>query len=149
VTATAETLKNLYLVFLLISLLFALIPAHTIVISPLSSVSAIPLQTPRISGSVASTTLALDHWINLLGQDENCPPQGIIDSNGLRSYGRYCFQQDTFNRYSTQFDMSGSITDNQFQRSLVILIIQQPSGWKNWYTTVTKKIGQPPLAKSL
>jgi hypothetical protein len=82
-------------------------------------------------------------WLDSLQLHENCPANGIIDSNGLKSYGPYCFQLDTFNRYEAKYHISGPITDSATQRKLAILILQEPDGWRNWITSVGK-IGLPP-----
>jgi hypothetical protein len=130
---------------LIVPSILAKLPARAIEIRPQDGQSSRQQQMPRISDSVGNIDLPLAHWLNLLGKNENCPENGIIDSNGLRSYGQYCFQLATFTRYSKKFGLAGQITDNDFQRTLVIKILQEPAGWQNWYTTITQKIGLPPI----
>jgi hypothetical protein len=86
-------------------------------------------------------------WLDSLRIHENCPTTGVIDSNALKSYGPYCFQLDTFDRYEAKYHISGPISDLPTQRRLVLLILHEPEGWRNWYTTVTRKIGLPPVDK--
>lgn len=88
----------------------------------------------------------MNQWLNELRAHENCPPEGIIDTNGKRSYGPYCFQQETFDRYTKIFHLPPApVSDPTAQRALAILILETyPQGWTNWMTTCLK-IGKPPL----
>jgi hypothetical protein len=91
----------------------------------------------------------MNQWLNELREHENCPPEGIIDSNGLRSYGPFCFQRATFVRYSKIFHLPPApVYDPTAQRALTILILETyPEGWSNWATSVGE-IGKPPIRAS-
>lgn len=100
----------------------------------------------------------LEEWIDTLGAHENCPPQGIVDTNGKMSYGRWCYQFDTFKKFVRQFNLLPNteddelmnwIGDDSFQRRLTVLVFKDSLGnWKHWKNTVERKdVGMPPLAK--
>lgn len=119
---------------------------------------AIPTPTTAIAGSSVITPQehALNAWIFALGAHENCPAAGIVDTNNKLSYGRFCFQEATFKSYVEKYDLLPGVEDAELmnwiadptiQRELVVNMIQEPGGWRNWSTTV-KKIGMPPSASS-
>ena len=89
---------------------------------------------------------AMNAWLANLQAHENCPPEGIIDSNGLRSYGPFCYQAATFARYMKIFGLpTAPIWDPATQRELTIRILETyPGGWSNWANSVAK-IGKPPV----
>jgi hypothetical protein len=114
--------------------------------------------------SIDSTSLkiekdpSLEKWIDKLGAHENCPPEGIIDSNGLRSYGRYCYQEGTFIMFVKIYRKKGyellpqaedsellnMIGDDHFTKELTYIVFKEnPGDWTHWRNSV-KKIGVPP-----
>lgn len=117
-----------------IALLIKAIPEKTYVIEP----------TPVF---YQKGTPKMEAWLTALRKHENCPPEGIIDSNGLRSYGPYCFQAATFAMFKKQFapTSTASIADPAFGRWLTMEIVTKvPNGALNWATSV-RRIGLPPL----
>ncbi len=121
------------------SALVKAIPSNTIAVTPLPD----PIPTVQ-------TTPAMQQWLDRLKEHEGCPPEGIIDSNGLRSYGPYCFQAATFAMFKRQFapTSSAELPDPDFQRWLTYQIVAHvPGGWQNWANSV-KKIGKPPITAS-
>jgi hypothetical protein len=104
----------------------------------------------------------LDHWINQLQWKENCPEQGMIDSNGLKSYGALCFQAQTFQSYALKYNLFPNaekaeilnfVSDEKWQKELARrMILGDREAWRNWYTSVkVRNLGLPPedLAKSV
>ena len=92
-------------------------------------------------------------WIEKLGKHENCPILGKIDANKKLSYGKLCFQEQTFIRFVEEFDMlpyteryeyMNFIGDEKIQKELAYKMIKSNfSNWKHWLNT-TRKIGLPP-----
>lgn len=92
-------------------------------------------------------------WVDKLGEHENCPPEGIIDSNKKRSYGKFCYQVETFKMFVKRYNMLPQaedkevlnfISDDTFQKELTVRVIRDnPKNWTHWFTS-TKKIGPPP-----
>ena len=100
----------------------------------------------------------LDVWLDKLAIAENCPPNGMVDSNGLKSYSTYCFQERTFVTYVKKYNLLPQCEDNeilnwindeQFQRKLAKEMLKDNiKNYDHWRLS-TKKIGKPiPLAKS-
>lgn len=96
---------------------------------------------------------AIDLWLDRLEKNENCPFDGIIDSNGKKSYGAFCFQEATYllfvkkynlMPYAEEYELLNNLSDYDTQRQLAKLMIQD-GGWRHWHTSVTKKIGMPPI----
>ena len=102
----------------------------------------------------------LEYWLDKLGEMENCPTTGMVDSNGKKSYGKFCFQKDTFlgtvKKYREEYNLLpyaeeqeffNWIADEQFQRELVKIIIKEekdlvggkPRYSYHWYTTIWKR----------
>lgn len=116
-----------------IALLCKAIPEKTYVIEP--TAIFYPKGTPK-----------MEAWLDALRAHENCPPEGIIDSNDKRSYGPYCFQAATFAMFKRQFAPTSTapIADPAFGRWLTMEIVTKvPNGAQNWATSVGK-IGLPP-----
>lgn len=101
----------------------------------------------------------LDHWLNQLKWKENCPEWGMVDSNGLKSYGVMCFQEATFKQYALKYNLLPhaepneivNLIDNEsLQKELAKRMIQDdPDNWRHWYNSVVgykgrKGIGLPP-----
>ena len=88
-----------------------------------------------------------------LGKAENCPESGIIDSNGLKSYGKLCFQEATFVSYALAYnefpnaepyELPNLMTGEAEQRKLAKHMIEYDyNNWKHWRNSVSK-IGLPP-----
>ena len=102
----------------------------------------------------------LEEWLDKLAKHENCPATGIIDSNGERSYGDFCYQKTTFVNlvtkyraeynllpYAEEVEIPNWIADNEFQRELTKIVIAEESSKTvtgMWYTTIEKKgLGLP------
>jgi len=96
------------------------------------------------------------NWIKTLETFENCPVEGIKDSNGKKSYGSLCWQMDSFKEYTLKYipesknwekeDWQNNIMDNEFQEELTYLIIKNtPDKARSlWHTTIVKKgLGLP------
>ncbi len=110
-----------------------------------------PAKTIEVHADPESITIPhvsypMNQWLDKLQEHENCPPEGIIDRNGKRSYGPFCYQTATFTRYSKIFGLPpASVSDPTAQRALTILILETyPGGWSNWMTSVGE-IGRPPI----
>ena len=95
----------------------------------------------------------LDVWISKLESRENCPPQGLIDSNGLKSYGPLCWQEATFRGFVKRYDLLKDsepaeimnwISDKTFGRELIKKMLEDNyENYDHWRNSV-KKIGFPP-----
>ena len=106
---------------------------------------------------------SLEKWIDRLGDNENCPSYGLVDSNDKLSYGKLCFQYDTLLMFVKTFRKKGYflanyaedrelinyMNDDDFSKDLAYLIIKEnPQNACHWQNTVLLKIGAPPnLAK--
>ena len=109
------------------------------------------INTPQ-NGKMGQET-AFNKWLDKLGKGENCPPEGMIDSNGLKSYGLLCFQEGTFKHYAKRYDLYPNaeeheiinfIADPDEQRKLATLMIKEDrNNYRHWLNT-TKRIGLPP-----
>ena len=101
----------------------------------------------------------LGDWIDKLAKHEACPPEGIIDVNGKRSFGPFCYQTQTFLWFMSYFrkhgvdlaphaedrELANLISDSNIQKRLTRLIFEDNlNNWIHWRLTVTKKIGYPP-----
>ena len=121
-----------------------------IIISSLILITLLPKKIEVRPGpeSIILPTVSypMNQWLDKLQEHENCPSEGIIDSNGKRSYGLFCFQAATFARYSKIFGLpTVPIYDPIAQRDLTILILETyPEGWSNWLRSVSE-IGKPPV----
>ena len=94
-------------------------------------------------------------WLDELSQYENCPTIGMVDSNGKKSYGDYCYQEDTFIRlvkkyrekyelipYAEDQEIFNFISDNSFQRKLTEIVLLEESDktiTNMWFTTIKIK----------
>lgn len=107
-------------------------------------------------------------WLDELGDKENCPTTGLLDRNNKKSYGRYCFQRDTFLEalkkyreeynllpYSEEDELLNWLSDESFQRELVKIIIREetnlvggePRYSYHWYTSIHKRgLGLAPVS---
>ena len=109
---------------------------------------------PQFLQTTQTTQTPLDRWLVKLSKNENCPIEGIIDSNGLRSYGKFCYQLDTFKRYIRKHnllpytpddELLNMISDEDLQWRLTkMMILDDYNNWKHWRNVVEKKIGLPP-----
>lgn len=95
----------------------------------------------------------LKDWIDRLeGYESNGRHRiKILDVNGKYSYGCLQFQMATFVSFADMFDIdvgdpNETIFDCELQRRLALLmILDDYSRWRNWYTSVVKKdLGYPP-----
>lgn len=102
----------------------------------------------------------MEMWLDALQSHENCPLDGIVDSNGLRSFGAFCYQMNTFipkmQDYRSELapdaedDELLNFLDSESERRLTRVILRDhPEEYWRWCTTVrgTKKrkgIGLPP-----
>ena len=105
------------------------------------------------SRQIAMKDPLYDNWIEQLAQHENCPITGLVDSNGVKSYGPYCFQMLTFKGYvrgygllqdATDEELYNWISDKDFGRKLIKLMLNEDyENWRHWRNTVINKIGYP------
>lgn len=98
----------------------------------------------------------LGAWINKLAhkESEGKTHVKILDHNNQYSYGCLQFQMATFKSYVHKYDLlpeaedkelENMIYDCDFQKILARAMIEDDyTNWRNWYTSVTKKIGLPP-----
>ena len=131
-------------------------------------VSTFEIKTPLEGNStpLRRSSVKID-WLDKLGEMENCPTTGLLDSNGKKSYGKYCFQKDTFieavNKYREEYDLlpyaeeaefGNWLSDEKFQRKLVEIIVLEeqdlikglPRYSYKWYTTIHKRgLGLAPI----
>jgi hypothetical protein len=94
-------------------------------------------------------------YLEKLGKMENCPPEGIIDANGKRSYGKYCFQRETLiegikklNLYphAEPQELDNFLADEWTQEQIILSWIKENPNLlkKHFYTTVVKRgLGLP------
>lgn len=100
----------------------------------------------------------LEVWLDKLVLFENCPFNGIIDNNGLRSYGPYCYQELTFLDFMARFpecmpfaekaEWLNNLADYDTQRCLTKkVVLADKNAYRHWYTsTVLRKgLGLPPI----
>ena len=99
------------------------------------------------------TTDPLDEWLLKLSKKENCPREGMIDSNGKKSYSALCFQLNTFKGYvkkynllphTEDYEIINMIDDRNFQFKLAKMMIQDDYNNHNHWKNAVKKIGLPP-----
>ena len=138
-----KSLLGLILITLLAYWLLVLLSAETI------PVASTPVENP-VNG-----TSSLAVWLKALALGENCPRNGMIDSNGTSSYGKYCYQANTFIAFVREAEMAphaeraeilNHIGDPEFQDHLTYWVfIHKPNVWKHWRNTVEKRIGLPPI----
>jgi len=66
----------------------------------------------------------------------------ILDSNNLHSYGLLQFQEATFIGYTKKYNLRPEMEDQEimneiyngdYQKELARKILEEPSGWKNWF----------------
>ena len=98
---------------------------------------------------------ALDEWLIKLSNKENCPVHGVVDTNGERSKGKFCFQDRTYKSFSKKYGVY-----DQYELAKT-MITKEKNGWKHWRCSVIidkvrcpsytwkNPIGLPPLEKPL
>ncbi|MEM3609751.1 MAG: hypothetical protein QW076_02480, partial [Candidatus Anstonellales archaeon] len=100
----------------------------------------------------------LDIWLNELEKYENCPPEGIYDSNGLKSYGGLCFQLPTFKQYVSKYipeskdwedvDWLDNIMDTDLQKWVAKqMILEKYDNYTHWKTSIKRGLRLPPKNK--
>src|SRR3990167_9304868 len=109
-----------------------------------------PTEAPKgpllpVSEQVVYRSPELNSWIELLGDHENCKPEGTPDSGSL-SYGRWCYKTGTFLMFVRQFKMLPKAEDGEvlnligdevFQRKLTRRVFEDNlNNWKHWECTV-------------
>lgn len=93
-------------------------------------------------------------WAEKLGKMENCPVLGKVDTNGKKSYGRYCFQLKTFQHFSKKFnilpyadeaDLENMVGDQWAQEKIILALYENKLPIEPlWRTSITKKkLGLP------
>lgn len=91
----------------------------------------------------------LDIWIEQIRWEESRGKDllVILDTNNKYSYGCLQYQMSTWNYYSKKYNVDAEIMDCEAQKEVTRNIIKyEKDGWRNWYTSVTKKgVGKPPL----
>lgn len=91
----------------------------------------------------------LDNWIERVRWEESRGKDMlvILDTNNKYSYGCLQYQMATWNHYSKKYNVEGEIMSCDAQKEVTRNIIKyEKDGWRNWWTTVTKKgVGKPPL----
>ena len=118
---------------------------------------------PKMAESVVlKQTDPLSDWIDKLATYESCPPEGILDTNGRRSYGPFCYQLDTFVWFIKYFrkegvdlapnsedvELTNLVADPQIQKRLTRLVFKWiPNAYEHWYTSIVVRrgLGMPPL----
>lgn len=88
-------------------------------------------------------------WLTKLHKGENCPPTGLIDSNGLRSSSIFCYQNSTFIGFVKLYNLLPGaedkeilnfIGDSDFQWKLTRIVFEDnPKNWRHWECTVLGK----------
>lgn len=96
----------------------------------------------------------LDTWLDKLETYENCPVEGMIDTNHKKSYGCLCFQENTFRVYTKLYnflpeaedqELMNMIGDCPFQKSLAKKMIQDNYlNYPHWITSVKRGANLPP-----
>ena len=90
----------------------------------------------------------LDQWIENIRTEESGGHDMlvILDTNNKYSYGCLQYQMATWNYYSKKYGVDAEIMDCEAQKEVTRNIIKhEKNGWRNWYTSVTKKgVGLPP-----
>lgn len=104
-------------------------------------------ESPDVSPQQKYET-AMEQWLDRLQADESGknPLLVILDSNKKYSYGCIQFQMETWVHYSKKYGIMTEIMDCSAQRKLAKLMIENDyTAWRNWFTSVTKKTsGYPP-----
>lgn len=103
----------------------------------------------------------LDLWIDRLAlkESEGKTHIKILDHNNRYSYGCLQFQMQTFKSYIRKYnllqdtedaELENMIYDCDFQKTLAKIMIEDDySNWRNWYTSSRSKIGLPPKPEEL
>ena len=97
----------------------------------------------------------LDIWLDKLSKMENCPAEGILDTNKKMSYGCLCYQKTTFFVYTKLYNLlpeaedqeyMNMIGDCDFQKVLARKMIEDNyNSWTHWWISVVKRgLGKPP-----
>ena len=94
----------------------------------------------------------INAWLDKLETKEDCPEKGMMDTNGLKSYGKLCFQERTFVYYSLKYNVFPHALEHELpnlmasrteQRKLArVMLENEPDAWTHWLNS-TKKIGKP------
>lgn len=131
-------------------------------VSPLKGDARLALGSPETQPKL-SQDQRLEAWLDKLIVYENCPSQGIIDSNSLRSYGPYCYQKATYlffmedfghicMPYAERSEWVNNLSDRTTQRCLTRLkILSDPNAYKHWLTStvIRNGLGKPPIMVNL
>ena len=113
--------------------------------------------TDTVRGSFDANTIALEDWVDRLGELEGCSPLGTPDSGSL-SYGKFCFKKDTwiwmFEEYNEatnayphieETEYMNLIGDNELARKVVIWnIAKEPNRDLHWSPVKTGLIERAP-----
>jgi hypothetical protein len=90
----------------------------------------------------------MNHWLDRLEQAESGGDIDMkyLDVNGKYSYGCLNFQEWTWDHYSHQFNVQGSIMSCSAQKEVATdMIASDYNLWRSWYTSVAvKHVGYPP-----
>lgn len=125
-------------------------------ISPLIGGATLAYIPPEI-GPIRPLDESLEAWLDKLVTYENCPIKGIVDTNGKKSYGAFCYQEGTYLHfvkkynlmpYAEEGELLNNLSDYSTQRKLTRLIVtNEPNGYKHWLTStvIRKGLGLPPL----
>jgi hypothetical protein len=116
------------------------------------------LAVPKfVFASADSAGNQLDAWLDGLVQRESNGRTDlkILDVNGHYSYGCLQFQMPTFIAYGRKYGVISGDEDNlgtlimscKTQRTIARkMILDNPSNWRHWYTSVAiKNLGLPPV----
>lgn len=125
-----------------------------LIIAVLFSVPGDPsvLTVPHIQAKIEVTEIEKkkERWMRRLHMCEN--PNNvpsIIDSNGLRSTGKYMWQERSWLNYTKQGATKENISDPVMQDKITRYVLDH-GGWRNWLNCgriIEKRIGQYPLDK--
>ena len=115
------------------------------------------IEPPTIQYEVEPIKDELDVWLDKLETYENCPVEGIVDTNHKLSYGCLCFQFSTFKSFVKQYNFLpeaeereylNMIGDCDFQKILAKQMLQSDyNNWKHWWTSVRRGLGLPPKGR--
>ena len=115
------------------------------------------IEPPTIQYEVEPIKDKLDTWLDKLETYENCPVEGIVDTNHKLSYGCLCFQFFSFKTYVRKYNLFPYTEDNELfnligecklQKKLSrLMILDNYNNWKHWWTSVGRGLGLPPKGR--
>ena len=132
--------------------------AHSEPLAPHEGDFALEGDTALI-GAYNANNEALERWLDKLITYENCPIDGIVDTNGYKSYGPFCYQRATYLDFMSKYgqicmpyaeegEWLNNLSDHHTQRCLTKnVILVDKNAYKHWFTStvIREGLGLPPI----